>query len=157
MFSRRFVPFPSSLPPSRHLYPSLSKGRARADPRTDTQDFNIGLLALCDASLRRRIIQNVTETYITQSLGELTVAVGMDPGDERQVNEVEAEVRGMVRFLLQRLFLSLLLRDSDRRAMKQVDLWRSSARTHPLFCFADCHPPNLRLPLRAHFSHFFPR
>ncbi|GAA5824703.1 hypothetical protein JCM11251_005308 [Rhodosporidiobolus azoricus] len=60
------------------------------------KDLNFGLIVLCDESLRRRQIQNLTETYLTQSLGEITAAVGMDPADEKQVEAVEEEVRGMI-------------------------------------------------------------
>ncbi|GAA5900163.1 hypothetical protein JCM6882_002631 [Rhodosporidiobolus microsporus] len=59
-------------------------------------DLNFGLIALCDESFRRRQIQNLTETYLTQSLGEITAAVGLDPADEKQVEIVEEEVRGMI-------------------------------------------------------------
>ncbi|BGP19547.1 hypothetical protein JCM10213_000147 [Rhodosporidiobolus nylandii] len=60
------------------------------------KDLNYGLVALCEHSLRQRQIQHLTQTYITQSLGEIAAHVGMDPSDEKQVEEVEEEVRGMI-------------------------------------------------------------
>ncbi|GAA5979632.1 hypothetical protein JCM11641_007895 [Rhodosporidiobolus odoratus] len=60
------------------------------------KDLNTGLVHLCDASLRRRQIQHLTQTYITQSLGEITAQVGMDPNDEKALDAVETEIRGMI-------------------------------------------------------------
>ncbi|GAA6043946.1 hypothetical protein JCM8097_000918 [Rhodosporidiobolus ruineniae] len=60
------------------------------------RDLNYGLVLLCDESLRRRQIQSLTETYITQSLGEIATYVGLDASDAKVVEAVEEEVRGMI-------------------------------------------------------------
>lgn len=56
----------------------------------------MGLVALCDKAFRRRTIQKLTETYITQSLLEIAKAVEMDP-TEANLHELEFEVVDMVR------------------------------------------------------------
>ncbi|BGP03055.1 hypothetical protein NBRC10513v2_006779 [Rhodotorula toruloides] len=60
------------------------------------KDFNSGLIALCDESLRRRQIQNLTETYITLSLGQIASYVGLDATSERDLEVVKGEVEGMI-------------------------------------------------------------
>ncbi|GAA5867398.1 hypothetical protein JCM1840_002124 [Sporobolomyces johnsonii] len=73
------------------LAQAKEKGR-----ETFVKDLNWGLISLCDTSLRRRLIQKLTDTWMTLSLGQLTAALGMDANDERQVEDVEREVRGMI-------------------------------------------------------------
>ncbi|GAA5843121.1 hypothetical protein JCM5353_007204 [Sporobolomyces roseus] len=63
---------------------------------TFTRDHNLGLVSLVDESLRRRIIQKLTMTWSTLSLGQLTNLLGMDGSNDGQVDEVEREVMGMV-------------------------------------------------------------
>lgn len=60
------------------------------------QDHNLGLVTLVEQSLRRRVIQKLTQTWSTLSLGHLTKLVGMDDKDDAQVAAVESEVLGMV-------------------------------------------------------------
>lgn len=64
------------------------------------QDQNLGLVTLVEQSLRRRIIQKLTQTWSTLSLGQLTNLLGMDEKVESQVEAVESEVLGMVSFPL---------------------------------------------------------
>ncbi|CEQ41007.1 SPOSA6832_02694, partial [Sporobolomyces salmonicolor] len=86
------------------LAQSKEKGR-----ETFVKDLNWGLISLCDTSLRRRLIQKLTDTWMTLSLGQLTAALGMDASDEKQVEDVEREVRGMVSQLSASLALGGLL------------------------------------------------
>ncbi|GAA5853175.1 hypothetical protein JCM8547_000226 [Rhodosporidiobolus lusitaniae] len=60
------------------------------------KDLNFGLVVYCEQALRRRQIQNLTETYVMLTLGELAANVGNDPSSLEQVEEVEREVRGMI-------------------------------------------------------------
>ncbi|BGO95100.1 hypothetical protein NBRC10512_006384 [Rhodotorula toruloides] len=60
------------------------------------KDYNSGLVAFCDESLRRRQIQNLTETYITLSLGQIASYVGLDATSERDLEIVKGEVEGMI-------------------------------------------------------------
>jgi COP9 signalosome complex subunit 3 len=60
------------------------------------QDLNLGLVSLCEDSLRRRQIQNLTETYLTLSLGAICSHVGMDAAAEKDLKEVETEIGEMV-------------------------------------------------------------
>ncbi|GAA6059214.1 hypothetical protein JCM10212_006607 [Sporobolomyces blumeae] len=72
-------------------------GAARDKARDGfVKDNNMGLVSLCDASLRRRVIQRLTETWSTLSLGKLMSLLGIDGGDAARVHEVENEVRAMV-------------------------------------------------------------
>ncbi|GAA5883758.1 hypothetical protein JCM3774_000581 [Rhodotorula dairenensis] len=60
------------------------------------RDLNVGLVSLCEDSLRRRQIQNLTETYITLSLGAVCSHVGMDAAAEKDLKEVETEIGEMI-------------------------------------------------------------
>lgn len=60
------------------------------------QDHNLGLVLLVESSLRRRQILNLTETYITLSLGDIAAHVGADPSSEDELKAVEDEIKGMV-------------------------------------------------------------
>ncbi|GAA5995311.1 uncharacterized protein JCM10292_005095 [Rhodotorula paludigena] len=60
------------------------------------KDHNLGLVLLVESSLRRRQILNLTETYITLSLGDIAAHVGADPGSEEELKAVEDEIKGMV-------------------------------------------------------------
>lgn len=76
------------------------------------QDHNLGLVSLVDESLRRRIIQKLTQTWSTLSLGQLTNLLGMDSSNDLQVEEVEREVMGMVCLLSFTTFLTKKERSS---------------------------------------------
>ncbi|GAA5984473.1 hypothetical protein JCM10908_003364 [Rhodotorula pacifica] len=75
-----------------------SKVAAASEKGRDTfaRDLNVGLVALCEDSLRRRQIQNLTETYITLSLGGICSQVGMDAAAEKDLKEVETEIGEMI-------------------------------------------------------------
>ncbi|GAA5973923.1 hypothetical protein JCM8115_007107 [Rhodotorula mucilaginosa] len=60
------------------------------------RDLNLGLVSLCEDSLRRRQIQNLTETYLTLSLGAICSHVGMDAAAEKDLKEVETEIGEMI-------------------------------------------------------------
>ncbi|GAA5840470.1 hypothetical protein JCM3766R1_000296 [Sporobolomyces carnicolor] len=81
-----------------------------------TRDHNLGLVTLVEQSLRRRVIQKLTQTWSALSLGHLTKLVGMDDKDDAQVAAVESEVLGMV----QTKDLFATISDSDPRASKIV-------------------------------------
>ncbi|GAA5900133.1 uncharacterized protein JCM6883_006098 [Sporobolomyces salmoneus] len=92
---------------------SAAKEKAR---ETFTRDHNLGLVTLVEQSLRRRIIQKLTQTWSTLPLGQLTKLLGMDEKDDAQVGMVEMEVMGMV----QAGDLFATISDSDSRASKIV-------------------------------------
>lgn len=71
--------------------------RAVAEKYRDTfeKDYNVGLLELCDKTFRRRTIQKLTETFITQSLVEIAQAVGVEQ-NEQNLRELELEIVDMV-------------------------------------------------------------
>lgn len=69
-----------------------------SSPCPARQDLNVGLVSLCEDSLRRRQIQNLTETYITLTLGAVCSHVGLDAAAEKDLKEVETEIGEMVSF-----------------------------------------------------------
>ncbi|GAA5940538.1 hypothetical protein JCM3775_004822 [Rhodotorula graminis] len=68
-----------------------AKGR-----ETFEQDHNAGLVFVVERSLRSRQIVDLTETYMTLSLGEIASHVGVDPQDEQGLRDVEGELRRMI-------------------------------------------------------------
>ena len=79
------------------------------------QDLNLGLVSLCEDSLRRRQIQNLTETYLTLSLGAICSHVGMDAAAEKDLKEVETEIGEMVSSLEGSIFRQFALLPAPRR------------------------------------------
>ncbi|GAA6016135.1 hypothetical protein JCM11491_000678 [Sporobolomyces phaffii] len=73
------------------LFSAREKGRD-----VFTRDHNLGLVHLVEQSLRRRVIQKLTSTWSTLSLGQLTKLVGMDDRVDAQVEDVEREIARMV-------------------------------------------------------------
>ncbi|GAA5909678.1 hypothetical protein JCM8208_003844 [Rhodotorula glutinis] len=60
------------------------------------KDHNAGLVYVVERSLRSRQIVDLTETYMTLSLGEIASHVGVNPQDEQGLRDVEGELRRMI-------------------------------------------------------------
>ncbi|SGZ24019.1 BQ5605_C023g09683 [Microbotryum silenes-dioicae] len=63
---------------------------------TFEEDLNSGLVKRCLASLRRRQIEKLTETYMTLSLGDLCQALGLDRNVEHDLLDVKQELSMMI-------------------------------------------------------------
>ncbi|GAA5853546.1 hypothetical protein JCM9279_001309 [Rhodotorula babjevae] len=63
---------------------------------TFEKDLNAGLVYVVERSLRSRQILDLTETYMTLSLGEIASHVGVNPTDEQGLEDVANELRHMI-------------------------------------------------------------
>ncbi|SCV69620.1 BQ2448_2640 [Microbotryum intermedium] len=60
------------------------------------EDLNSGLVKRCLASLRRRQIEKLTETYMTMSMGDLCQALGLDRIVEHDLLDVRQQLSMMI-------------------------------------------------------------